>query len=108
MKCAIFLAACLAVALAPRIAPMAQTAKPGAGEDPVVAIGLSPMIPLPLTWFGQVWRAIRLQLREFAGTEGRRGAAWAVAMLANYVGMVLTAPAKLFAALSCAQREFVE
>ncbi len=72
------------------------------------AIGLSPMIPLPLSWFGQVWRATRLQLREFAGTEGRGGAAWALAMLANYVGMVLTAPVKLFPALSCAHREFDE
>lgn len=72
------------------------------------AIGLSPMIPLPLTWFGQVWRAVRLQLREFAGVEGRRGARWAIAMLANYVGMAVTAPTKLFPAVSCAHRTFDE
>jgi len=72
------------------------------------AIGLSPMIPLPLTWFGQIWRAVRLQLREFAGVEGRRGARWALAMFANYVGMAATAPTKLFPAVSCAHRTFDE
>ena len=72
------------------------------------AIGLSPMIPLPLTWLGQVWRATRLQVREFAGAEGRRGVSWALAMLTNYVSMVFTAPGKLFPAVSCAHREFDE
>lgn len=72
------------------------------------AIGLSPMIPIPLTWFGQVWRAVRLQIREFAGAEGRRGVAWALAMLNNYVNMVFTAPAKLFPAVSCAHRDYDE
>lgn len=72
------------------------------------AIGLSPMIPVPLTWFGQVWRATRLQLREFAGVEGRRGVSWALAMLTNYVSMVFTAPVKLFPTVSCAHQEFDE
>jgi pimeloyl-ACP methyl ester carboxylesterase len=72
------------------------------------AIGLSPMIPVPLTWFGQVWRATRLQVREFAGAEGRRGVSWAWAMLTNYVSMVLTAPVKLFPTVSCAHRDFDE
>lgn len=69
------------------------------GDAPAVA--MSPLIPLPLGWFAQVWRAVRLQLREFAGIEGTRGVRWALAMLANYVSMALTAPEKLFPALSC-------
>ena len=72
------------------------------------AIGLSPMIPVPLSWAGQVWRAVRLQLREYAGIEGSRGVRWALAMLANYVGMAVTAPRKLFPAVSCAHRPFGE
>lgn len=63
------------------------------------AVALSPLIPLPVTWVGQVWRAVRLQLREYAGIEGARGVRWAVAMLANYAVMALTAPSKLFPAL---------
>lgn len=69
------------------------------GDRPAVA--LSPLIPLPLGWLRQFWRAVRLQLREYAGTEGLRGVRWAMAMLANYAGMVLTAPEKLFPAISC-------
>lgn len=69
------------------------------GDRPAVA--LSPLIPLPLGWAGQVWRAVRLQLRELAGLEGARGMRWALAMLANYAVMALTAPGKLFPALSC-------
>jgi len=68
------------------------------GGQPAVA--LSPLIPLPLGWWRQFWRAVRLQLREYAGTEGLRGVRWALAMLANYAGMVLTAPEKLFPAIS--------
>lgn len=72
------------------------------------AVGLSPMIPLPLSWAGQVWRAVRLQLREYAGIEGRRGVRWALSMMTTYVGMALTAPRKLFPAVSCAHRSFGE
>lgn len=74
------------------------------GDRPAVA--LSPLVPLPLGWFGQIWRAVRLQLREYAGIEGPRGVRWALAMLANYVGMALTAPEKLFPALACTHSEF--
>ncbi|MGD8495685.1 MAG: alpha/beta hydrolase [Gemmatimonadales bacterium] len=69
------------------------------GDRPAVA--LSPLIPLPLGWAGQVWRAVRLQLRELAGLEGPRGVRWALTMLGNYAAMALTAPGKLFPALSC-------
>lgn len=69
------------------------------GDRPAVA--LSPLIPLPLGWWHQFWRAVRLQLREYAGTEGLGGIRWALSMLANYASMVLTAPEKLFPALSC-------
>lgn len=76
------------------------------GDRPAVA--LSPLVPLPLGWFGQIWRALRLQLREYAGIEGPRGVRWALAMLANYAGMALTAPEKLFPALACTHSEFTE
>lgn len=76
------------------------------GSNP--AVGLSPMIPIPLSWAGQVWRAVRLQLREYAGVEGSRGVRWALAMMANYVAMAVTAPRKLFPAVSCAHRSFGE
>jgi len=76
------------------------------GDTPAVA--LSPLLPLPLGWVGQIWRAVRLQLREIAGIEGARGARWALAMLAEYVGMALTAPEKLFPALACTHSEFGE
>lgn len=72
------------------------------------AVALSPLIPVPLGWLGQTWRAVRLQLREYAGIEGARGARWALAMLANYVGMALTAPEKLFPALRCTHSERIE
>lgn len=72
------------------------------------AVGLSPMIPLPLSWAGQVWRAVRLQLREYAGIEGSRGVRWALAMMSNYVAMAVTAPRKLFPTVSCAHRTFGE
>ncbi len=74
------------------------------GDTPGVA--LSPLLPLPLSWVGQVWRAVRLQLREIAGIEGARGVRWALAILAEYVGMALTAPEKLFPALACTHSEF--
>ncbi|HSM07647.1 MAG TPA: alpha/beta hydrolase [Gemmatimonadota bacterium] len=74
------------------------------GDTPAVA--LSPLLPLPLGWVGQIWRAVRLQLREIAGIEGARGVRWALAILAEYVGMALTAPEKLFPALACTHIEF--
>lgn len=67
------------------------------GDRPAVA--LSPLIPIDTNWALQVWRAVRLQIRELAGVEGARGVRWALAMLANYVNMALTAPGKLFPAL---------
>lgn len=76
------------------------------GDTPAVA--LSPLLPLPLGWVGQIWRAVRLQLREIAGIEGARGVRWALAMLAEYAGMALTAPEKLFPALACTHSEFRE
>lgn len=76
------------------------------GDTPAVA--LSPLLPLPLGWVAQVWRAVRLQLREYAGKEGPRGVRWALAILTEYVGMALTAPEKLFPALAGTHSEFNE
>ncbi|MFW6084631.1 MAG: alpha/beta fold hydrolase [Gemmatimonadota bacterium] len=76
------------------------------GDRP--AIALSPLIPVPLGWLRQSWRAVRLQLREYAGVEGARGIRWALAMLVEYVGMALTAPEKLFPALRCTHSEHID
>lgn len=93
-------------AIAHRFAPGAPRAGHSLGGTLALqgagpAVALSPLIPLPLGWVRQVWRAVRLQLREYAGIEGARGVKWALAMMANYVGMALTAPGKLFPALAC-------
>ena len=98
-------------AMADRYAPGAPRAGHSLGgllalQGDAPAVALSPLIPLPLGWFGQIWRAVRLQLREYAGIEGARGVRWALAMLANYAGMALTAPEKLFPALSCTHTDF--
>ena len=100
-------------AVADRFAPGAPRAGHSLGgllalQGDTPAVALSPLVPLPLGWFGQVWRAVRLQLREVAGIEGSQGVRWALAMLAEYVGMALTAPEKLFPALACTHSEFGE
>lgn len=92
-------------AVAERYAPRAPRAGHSLGgllalQGDAPAIALSPLIPLPLGLPGQLWRAVRLQLREYAGIEGARGVRWALAMLANYAETVLTAPEKLFPALA--------
>lgn len=76
------------------------------GDRPAVA--LSPLIPVPLGWLRQTWRAVRLQLHEYAGFEGSRGVRWALAMLIEYVGMALTAPEKLFPAIGCTHSELTD
>ena len=76
------------------------------GDRPAVA--LSPLIPVPLGWLRQTWRAVRLQLREYAGMEGPRGVRWALAMAAEYLEMAVTAPEKLFPALRCTHSELTD
>ena len=100
-------------AVADRFAPGAPRAGHSLGgllalQGDTPAVALSPLLPLPLGWFGQIWRAVRLQLREYAGIEGPRGVRWALAMLAEYAGMALTAPEKLFPALACTHSESSE
>lgn len=104
---------CCVEAVAARFAPGAPRAGHSLGgllalQGDGPAVALSPLVPLPLGWFGQIWRAVRLQLREYAGIEGPRGVRWALAMLANYVGMALTAPEKLVPALACTHSEFTD
>lgn len=76
------------------------------GDRP--AIALSPLIPVPLGWLRQTWRAVRLQLREYAGLEGARGVRWALAMLVEYVTMAITAPEKLFPTIGCTHSELTD
>ncbi|MDT8435510.1 MAG: alpha/beta hydrolase [Gemmatimonadota bacterium] len=64
------------------------------------ALALSPMVPVPCGWPAKVWRAVRLQVREYAGLEGRLGARWAAAILRDYVGTAIRRPASLFPAIA--------
>ncbi len=100
-------------AVAERFAPRAPRAGHSLGgllalQGDRPAIGLSPLIPVPLGWLRQTWRAVRLQLHEYTGMEGPRGVRWALAMLVNYLGMALTAPEKLFPPLRCTHSELID
>lgn len=64
------------------------------------AIALSPLIPLTVGWASKVGRAVRLQLREYLGLEGRRGAGWAWSIMRDYAGAALRRPASLFPTVS--------
>ena len=68
------------------------------GSAPAVA--LSPLIPLDVGWTGKFGRAVRLQLREYLGLEGRRGAPWAWSIFRDYLGTAIRRPASLFPAVS--------
>jgi pimeloyl-ACP methyl ester carboxylesterase len=66
----------------------------------VPAVALSPLIPLTVGWGNKFTRAVRLQLREYLGFEGRRGASWAWNILWDYVGTAVRSPASLFPTIS--------
>ena len=66
----------------------------------VPAIALSPLIPLTVGWGNKFTRAVRLQLREYLGFEGRRGAGWAWGILRDYAGTAVRSPASLFPTVS--------
>lgn len=92
-------------ALANRYAPSAFRAGHSYGGflallGSVPAIALSPLIPLSVGWGSKVGRAVRLQLREYLGFEGRRGAGWAWNILRDYLGTALRSPASLFPTVS--------
>lgn len=100
-------------AIAERFAPQAPRAGHSLGgllalRGPRPAIALSPLIPVPLGWLRQIWRAVLLQLREYAGMEGPRGVRWALAIAVEYLGMAMTAPEKLFPALRCTHSELTD
>lgn len=92
-------------ALAERHAPRAFRAGHSYGGflallGSVPAIALSPLIPLTVGWGNKFARAVRLQLREYLGFEGRRGAGWAWNILRDYVGTAVRNPASLFPTVS--------
>lgn len=94
-----------AEALAERYAPQAFRAGHSYGGflallGSVPAIALSPLIPLTVGWGSNVGRAVRLQLREYLGLEGRRGAGWAWNIFRDYVGTAIRRPASLFPTVS--------
>ncbi len=95
----------LAESLAERYAPQAFRAGHSYGGfvallGSVPAVALSPLIPLTVGWGRKFGRAVRLQLREYMGFEGRRGAGWAWGILRDYVGTAVRRPASLFPAVS--------
>ena len=88
-------------ALAERHAPQAFRAGHSYGGflallGSVPAIALSPLIPLTVGWGNKFGRAVRLQLREYLGFEGRRGAGWAWGILRDYLGAAVMNPSSLF------------
>jgi pimeloyl-ACP methyl ester carboxylesterase len=66
----------------------------------VPAIALSPLIPLRVGLGRKFGRAVRLQLREYLGFEGRRGAGWAWNILRDYLGTAVLHPTSLFPTVS--------
>ncbi len=64
------------------------------------AVGLAPMIPIRAGWARKVGRAALLQLREYAGLEGRRGIRWAGHIFGEYLRTALLNPGLLFPAVS--------
>lgn len=66
----------------------------------VPAIALSPLIPLTVGMGTKFGRAVRLQLREYLGFEGRRGAGWAWNILRDYLATAIRHPASLFPTVS--------
>ncbi len=94
-----------AEALAERHAPQAFRAGHSYGGflallGSVPAIALSPLIPLKVGMGRKFGRAVRLQLREYLGFEGRKGAGWAWSILRDYVGTAIRRPASLFPTVS--------
>ena len=95
----------LAEAMADRFAPEALRVGHSYGGflallGSAPAIALSPLIPLTVGWGTKVRRAVRLQLREYLGLEGHRGAAWAWNIMCDYLGAAVRRPASLFPIVS--------
>ena len=95
----------LSEALAGQYAPQAFRAGHSYGGflallGSVPAIALSPLIPLTVGLVRKMGRAVRLQLREYLGFEGRRGAGWAWNILRDYVSTAVRRPASLFPTVS--------
>jgi pimeloyl-ACP methyl ester carboxylesterase len=65
-----------------------------------VAIALSPMVPLTVSWPANVGRAVLLQLFEYLGLEGRRGPGWAWGIMCDYLRTSVRHPRCLFPAVS--------
>ena len=60
------------------------------------AVALAPMIPIESGWPTKISRAILLQLREYAGLDGRRGVSWAFHICGEYVRTAALRPRSLF------------
>lgn len=64
------------------------------------AIGLSPAVPTRIGWTRLLARAARLQLREYAGLEGREAFAWAAGILLDHSTAAVTKPLAGFPAVN--------
>lgn len=60
------------------------------------AVALAPMIPIESGWPTKISRAVLLQLREYAGLDGRRGVRWACHIFGEYVRTAALRPGCLF------------
>jgi hypothetical protein len=68
------------------------------GNRPAVA--LAPMIPIKAGWPRKIGRAALLQVREYAGLEGRRAIGWAFHIFGEYVRTAAITPGCLFPTVS--------
>jgi len=67
---------------------------------PRQAVALAPMVPIEAGWPTKIGRAILLQLREYAGLDGRRGVSWAFHIFGEYVRTAAFRPRCLFPSVS--------
>lgn len=71
---------------------------------PGPAIACAPSIPAEIPLWRTVSRALRLQLREYAGLEGRRGPGYAGRIMLDYVSTAVGRPRSLFPAVRSLER----
>ncbi len=68
------------------------------------AIALSPTVPIPIGWARKFGRSVLMQLREYAGLEGRKGPRWAFSIFRDYAGIVCTRPELLVPVVGATMR----
>lgn len=72
------------------------------------AIALSPTVPIRIGWIRKFGRSVLMQLREYAGLEGRKGPRWAFRNFRDYAATVFTRPDLLFPVVGATMGDSVE